>query len=133
MSNFSCSCRSLCVGIAVFVSLIIGVVTGFLTIMGTVTLSPIFLAVLGAIAVFYLGVLVFSTLLGRRTGCLCRSLPSILIGILGTILAVVILLAFTFAATSIIGAIIAGLLLFFFSLFLTSSVCLVISCAGCEE
>ncbi len=135
MSNFSCTCKSSCVGLAVLVSLIIGIVTAFLTITATITVAPVFLWVLGGIAVVYLGVLLLGTLLGRRTvgGCLCNALPSVLLGILGTILTAVILLAFTFAATSILGAIITGLLLFFFSLFITATACLIRCAASCEE
>lgn len=133
---FSCNCNSSCVGLSVIASIIIGVITAFLTITAAITVTPAFLWVLLGIAVVYLAVsLIAATFLrgGGIRSCVCRILPVVLTGILGTILGSVILLAITFAATSIIGAIITGALLFFFALLITATACLVKCAAGCTD
>ena len=131
-----CNCRFNCVVLAVIASIILGAVTTLLTITATITVTPAFLWVLLGIAVVYLGVSYFASALSTpvaRCRCFCASLNAILIGILGTILAAVILLAITFAATSIVGALITGALIFFFSLIITATVCFVKCAYGCER
>ena len=54
-----------------------------------------------------------------------------LIGILGAILFAVVLLAVGIVATSVFNAILVGLLLFFFTLALTATACLVRCFAEC--
>lgn len=133
---FNCNCKFNCVGLAVIASIIVGIVTAMLRITAVITVTPAFLWVLFGIAVVYLGVMLLSAALLRGIGiryCVCGNLPAVLTGILGTILTSVILLAITFAATSVIGAIITGALLFFFSLILTATACLVSCVAGCSE
>ena len=136
MNNCSCNCRTNCVGIAVIASAIIGIITAFLTFSATITVTPAFLWVLFGVAVVYLGVTLLVAPAIRNTGgrgCICDIVPVLLAGILGTILAAIILLGITFEATSIVGAIITGLLLAFFSLVITSTACLVKCAAGCGE
>ena len=131
----NCGCSLSCTLLAVLASIIIGVVAAFLTITGTVAVTPAFLWVLFGIAVGYLAVS-FITLGERRSGagrCVCRTLPVFLAGILGTILTSVVLLGIEFAATSVLGAVFVGLLLFFFSLTVTTTVCLVKCLAGCDS
>lgn len=138
MNDCRCTNRLSFIGFAVAASVIIGIVTAFLVITATITLTPAFLWVIFGIAVVALGVL-YAVSAERRTvtvrPCFCRAVRFILAGILGTILVSVILLAISFAATSIIGAIIAGLALFFFSLLITSVAAAVICLTncGCEE
>lgn len=136
MSNFGCYCKCSCRIAAVIASVIIGVVTAFLQITGVITVAPVFLWVAFGIAVVYLGVLVVAAALSgaeEAAGCLCTALSALLIGILGTILFAVVLLAVGIVATSILSAILVGILLFFFSLTLTSTACLVRSLAGCSR
>ena len=136
MSNFGCYCKCSCRIAAVIASVIIGVVTAFLQITGVITVAPVFLWVAFGIAVVYLGVLVVAAALsgrGEGAGCLCTALNALLIGILGTILFAVVLLAVGIVATSILSAILVGILLFFFSLTLTSTACLVRSLADCSR
>lgn len=128
MAIFGCGCRNTCTSIAVVASLIIGVVTAFLRIMAIITVTPAFLWVTFGIAVVYLAILLADALFshnGTEHACIAKTVSAILIGILGTILFSVVLLAIPFAATSIIGAIITGTLLFFFSLIITTTTCLV--------
>ena len=136
MSNFGCYCKCSCRIAAVIASVIIGVVTAFLQITGVITVAPVFLWGAFGIAVVYLGVLVVAAALSgaeEAAGCLCTALNALLIGILGTILFAVVLLAVGIVATSILSAILVGILLFFFSLTLTSTACLVRSLAGCSR
>ena len=135
MNNSTCGCRWSCVLLSVFASVAIGIVTTLLTITGTVAVTPAFLWVLFGIAVVYLAV-TFAVLSAQRTrcdGCICRALPALLTGILGTVVTSVVLLAITFAATSIIGAIFTGLLLLFFSLIISTTACLIRCAASCEN
>ena len=134
MSLFGCNCNCRCTLAAIIVSAILGVVTAFLQITGTILVVPVFLWVVFGIAVGDLGVLVMATALARRTepcSCKCTALNTLLVGILGTIAAAAILLAVGIVATSVLSAILAGVLLFFFSLTLTGSACLVRRLADC--
>lgn len=135
MANFCCGYRNNCTLYAVLASLIIGIVTAFLRITAVITVSPAFLWVVFGIAIAYLGLtLIKADSLRSFTSrsCGCSSLNALFTGILGSVLTSVILLAITFAATSIAGAIITGALLFFFALTLTSTVCLVKHHFGCD-
>lgn len=128
--HYQCSCRLL----AVIASVIIGVVTAFLQITGTITATPTFLWVVFGIAVVYLGVLVVATAFSRRTeanSCVCSVLNTLLIGILGSILFALVLLAVGIVATSVVSAILVGITLLFFALTLTSTACMVRSLADC--
>lgn len=130
--NFKCSC-TLC---AIIASVIIGVITTFLQITAVITVAPVFLWVTFGIAIVYLGILVISAALVQRTdscGGMCTALNALLLGILGTILLAVILLAVGIVATSLLSAILIGLLLFFFTLMLTSTACIVKCFTVCTE
>lgn len=117
-----------CTLFAIVASVIIGIITAFLTITAVITVTPAFLWVLFGVAIGFLAILLLIAPRVQRSdtdGCLCFAVPALLTGILGTVLLSVVLLAITFLATSIIGAIITGLLLLFFSLTITSAACLV--------
>ena len=132
MTLFGCSCKCKCTRAAFIVSAIVGVVTAFLQITGVITLTPVFLWVAFGIAVAYLGILA-ATASNRASECLCRSLHAVLFGILGSILFALVLLAVGIVATSILSAILAGILLFFASLMVTSTACLVRSLYSCAS
>lgn len=135
MHNF-CGCRNNCTLYALIASIIIGFVTALLTITGIITVGVAFLWVALGIAVVYLGILLFKadTFNDSAGNCnICSILTYVFAGILGTILVSLVLLAVTFAATSIIGAIITGALLFFLSLLITSTVCLINCIAKCNN
>jgi len=136
MTCNDCGCRRDCTLLAIIASIIIGVVTAFLRFAAVITVTPAFLWVLFGIAVVYLALTPISVSIIRGYGtacCICRVLPVLLTGILGTILTAVILLGITFAATSIIGAIITGLLLLFFTLTVVSVGCLANCAARCND
>lgn len=135
MSIFCCERRCDCTGLALIVSLLVGVITAFLTFAAVVTLTPAFLWVVLGIAVIYLAVTLFSApfIQGADRRCICSVLNTLLVAILGTIFLAILLLAVTFAATSIIGAILTGLLLFFLFLVLTTTACLVKCIVGCNN
>ena len=131
----NCNCTNSCTVLAVIAGVILGVIATVLRITATITVTPAFLWVLFGIATLYLlATLIASPYIRRSTGqqCLCSSIRTLLLGILGTILTSVILLGITFVATSIAGAIITGLLIFFFSLVITASACLISCIAGCR-
>ena len=125
MLLLGCDCKNSCVGLAIFSSIIVGIVTGFLVISATITVAPAFLAI----------TLISVSLFNRvaYTACICRTITSILVGALGTVLLSSILLGIVFPATSFLGAFIAGLLGFFFSLTVISVACLVRCIASCDN
>lgn len=130
--NYKCSCTVA----AVIASVIIGVIAAFLQITAVITVTPVFLWVAFGIAVICLGKLALATALARRVDndtCACSALNAVLLGILGTILFAVILLAVGITATSVVSAILIGLLLFFFTLMLTATACLIRTQAACER
>lgn len=137
MSMFSCNCtcRCRCALVAIVVSAILGVIGAFLQIAGVITVTPVFLWVALGIAVVYLGVLLIATALAGRSGsggCTCEGLNALLVGVLGAILAALILLAVGIVATSVISAILIGALVFFLALTFTSTACLIRSLLDCE-
>ena len=135
MSIFGCNCRNRCALLSVVASIIIGVVTAFLQITGTITVSPVFLIVAFGIAIAALGVLILASALVRRYAgaCLCTALQVLLTGILGTVLLSVVLLAVGIVATSVISAILVGLTAGFFTLTVTGAACFVRCLADCGE
>lgn len=136
MNIFGCNCRLGCTAGAAIAAAIIGVLTAFLQITGVIALTPAFLWVAFGIAVVYLAVLAVTAALATRREaqpCQCRPLRIVLAGILGTILFALVLLAVGIVATSVVSAILVGLLLFFFTLVLAGTACLVRCLGDCEE
>lgn len=129
---FSCENKPSCVSLAVIVSAILGVIAALLRITAVITVTPAFLWVALSIAIVYLGILLATTGYSRTAPCRYGkyALTALLVGILGTALTSVILLAITFVATSIIGAILVGLLILFLSLIVSATACLVSRCYG---
>ena len=135
MNDFGCSCRNNCPVLSVAASIILGIVAAFLTITAAINVTPAFLWVLFGIAVVYEAVVLIGTVFLREKGihdCLCPALGVFSAGALGTVLTSVILLGIEFAATSIIGAIITGALILFFSLLITSVICLIKCITDCN-
>ena len=127
----NCNCRYNCIDLAIVASIIIGIIAAALSVTGVIALTPAFLWVVGGIAVVYLAVVL--VIAAFRGFCGCRQILSVLlVGILGTILTSVILLAISFAVTSIIGTIIVGLLIIFASLIFTATACLAKCLSGCS-
>lgn len=132
--SFGCQNRFSCTFWAVLVSAALGVITAFLQITGTITVAPVFSWVFFGIAVLFLAVVLGTLGLDREASvCRCRfpALNALLIGILGTVVSALVILAFAFVATSIVGAVFLGLELFFFFLVLTSAACYARCLLGC--
>ncbi len=138
MAIFCCENKPSCVTLSVIASVILGVIAAFLQITAVIAATPAFLWVALGTAILYLAVLL-ATARCCRAAVPCRcgnsALTAILIGILGTALTSVILLAVTFVATSILGAILVGLLVLFLSLIVSASACFVSHCYArqCED
>ena len=128
MAVFCCESRRDCVGLAAAASVVLGIIAAFLTITAVVAVTPAFLWVTFGVAIGILAILLASSgccLRGAACGCGSAALAAVLTGALGTTLLSVVLLAVTFAATSIVGAVAVGLLVLFFALMLTSAACLI--------
>ena len=132
MSNQNCCCRFNCTFWAIVLSIAIGVVTAFLTIMGMITLTSAFLWATLGIAVVYLAVALATVNFREGAARCCSALAAILIGALGTALFSIVLLAISFPATSVLGAILAGAVLFFLFLTLTATACFIRCQALCD-
>lgn len=134
MTSLNCTPRCSCTALAVIGSIIVGIVTAVLVTTAIVTLTPAFLWVVLGIAVVYLpALLLFSALRRGASGCICRAVGAVLIAILGTVLFSLVLLGVAFPATGFLLPFFAGLLLFFLSLTVASTACLVRCALGCED
>ena len=126
MAFLNCNCKDHCALLAVGGSLLIGVIAAFLQITGAITLTPAFLWVTLGIAIGYLAIGLATSCCNRcEDGCRSSALSTFLAGALGTTLLSIILLGVTFAAGSVLGALFTGALLFFLSLLIASTACLV--------
>ena len=135
MSQFSCNCKCSCTGTAVIASAIIGVLTAFAQITGVITVTPEFIWILSGITVAYLGVFAAAVAVARKTAhrrCLRSPLGALLLGILGTLVLALVLLATSIEASGLLRALLSGFLLFFFALTLTAAPCFLRCLADCE-
>lgn len=116
-----------CTTLAVIASVILGFVAAILRFTAVITVAPAFLWVALAIGLVYLALSLLVAVLRTTAArsCLAQTVDALLVGILGTILFSVILLAVPFAATSIWGAVLTGILIFFLALLITMTACLV--------
>ena len=125
MNNSNCNRKVDCVFLALAASVLVGIATAILTYTAIITVTSVFYWVAFGIAVGYLALtLVTAPFRNSVRGCSCDVLDFLLTGILGTAFTALLLLAVTFAATSVLGAIVTGLLLGFFTLTLTTTACL---------
>lgn len=131
----NCNYRPSCTFISIAAAVVAAVAAAILQFTAVITLTPVFFIVAFGIAVAYLAVTLITSIFARtsRSCCVCDTLAVLLAGILGTILAAVILLAVGFAATSALGAIIVGALAGFFTLTIGTTACLVKCLARCQE
>lgn len=131
MRQTSCNCRVECGFLALAAAVVAGVVAAIAQYTAIITLTTVFYIVAFGIAVLFLAVLLALLPNLYKTACQgCNSnLKLTTIGILGTIVTSIVLIAVGFAATSILGAIVVGLLAASFTLIITSVVCTV-NCAG---
>lgn len=132
----TCRNRFDCSVLAVTASIIIGVTTAVLRYTAIITVPAAFLWVTFGIAVAYLALALLAAVTTRAyriNGCVCDVLPLLLIGILVALLTSVVLLAITFAATSVLGALITGALLAGFSLIFASTACYIKCLTACDE
>ena len=128
-----CSCKCNCTTAAVIAGVIVGVLAAFLQITGVITITPAFLWVAAGAAAVYLGLLVLRAgCCGADGGlCACTALRALLVGILGTILFALVLLAVGITGTSVVSAILVGLTLFFLTLTVGAAACYVAAASGC--
>lgn len=130
-----CKCRTgcNCALIAVITSVIIGVITAFLTYSSTIAVGTTFIWVVFAVALFFLAVLLVVSALTAVGRCSCTLLKQLLTGIIGTVLISFVLITVDIAAASILGAAVTGASLAFFSLIVTSAVCFVRELFKCSD
>ncbi len=135
MRNTNCSNHVDCAFLAVAAAVVAGVVAAIAQFTAIITLTTVFYIVAFGIAVLFLGLLLVSLPVLYKTAChaCCNSnIKLTTVGILGTIVTSIILIAVGFAATSVLGAIFVGLLAAFFALIITSVVCIVNCASECK-
>lgn len=137
MMNSCNRCRNNCTTVAVVASIVLGIIAAFLQITAVITLTPAFLWVVLGIAVVYLFGTLVSSILAKGQGgigglCDCTTLFVLLLSIIGTVILAIVLLAVTFAATSVIGAILTGLLVLFFFQIIFTTACYILCLNRCE-
>ena len=119
--------RNNCVGIAVIVSIIVGAIAAITAFGLGLILGPVFSWIALAIAVvallITLAIAVFADCDSRR--CLSRVFPTIITGIIGAIVAAIILLLLPEGVAVLVTAVFTGLLFAFLSLILTVTVCFI--------
>ena len=98
MSTNDCGCRNSCTTIALIISIVIGIITAFLRITATITLTPAFLWVVFGIAVVYLAIVLITTVsvncCDEKSPCCLKNILSVLLGaIIATIVFATVLLA----------------------------------------
>ena len=112
------------------------IIAAFLQITGLITITTVLLAVAFGIGIVYLLGLLIAASLDRNPeprNCTCASLNATLVGILGTILFSVILIAAGITATCVISAILVGLLVFSLVLMIVSTACLIRTLTNCDR
>lgn len=134
MAVFDCNCKPGCTGIAVIVSLVVGVVVAFLQITGVLLLTPLILWVLFAVAAVYLATTLLAAFFARNWSlCACSALSAFLTGVLGSVLLSAVLLTAGVIPAGILGAVVTGLAALFFTLMVTSAACLIRCLTRCRN
>lgn len=134
MTNSSCGCKFNCLTVGVIGALIAGIITAFLRITAVITVSNTFVGILFGIAVVFTALIFAVAVLDNGLMCRCSSaVNALLVGISGMLIFSLILLSYSFAATSVSGAVFSGLLLFFLFLTVASVACFVRCTAECDN
>ena len=135
MSLISCNCKCRCALTVVVIGAIIGVIAAFLQITGMITITTTILAIAFGIGIVFLLGLLIAAAADRNPdhrNCTCASLNVTLLGILGTILFSVVLLAVGITATSVVSAILVGLLVFSLVVLIIATACLIRTLTDCD-
>ena len=135
MSKLCCYCDSDCTVLSVLASVVIGIVATVLNVTATIALGVPFLWAALGIALFFFAVALIGSAIsqGGCRSCICPVLNALIVGVLGTVLAAVILLLVDLAATGVVASLIVGGLAGFFTLVLTSVACLIRCLSGCNQ
>ena len=136
MSNCTCECRWNCAAIGIIISLIVGVV-GAIILATTTPVIPVAIY-WGTLvtALVFLAVTLIVTAITRLVGtasCLCNTLPTLLSGIIGTIILSIVVLVINIATITLPLAILLGVLIAFAGIMLSGLVCLTTCIAGCSS
>ncbi len=130
-----CGCRTKCdcTLFAVIASVIVGIVTAFLSFSVTLAVPAFVYWIFFGVALVLLAVSLISAPLACRCKenfCTCASLTTFLAGVLGTVLFSLVLLLIDLTA-GILASLLTGLLFGFFTLTVTSVACIVRNLFDC--
>ena len=135
MSKIKCYCGSDCTVLAAIASIIVGIVAIVLNATATIAVGSVVLWAALGIALFFFATALIGSAISHSTnrGCKCSALSALIVGVLGTVLAAIVLLLFDLASTGVIASLIVGGLAGFFTLILTSVACLIKCLSGCNQ
>lgn len=130
-----CGCRTKCdcTIFAIIASVIVGIVTAFLSFSATLAVPAFVYWIFFGVALVLLAVTLFTApFVSRRKEdfCLCASLNTFLAGVFGTVLFSLVLLLIDLTA-GILASLLTGLLFGLFTLTVTSVACIVKNIADC--
>ncbi len=136
MNLCNCDNSFSCKGVAIVLSVIVGVLTTILRITGILTVPTVFFWVAFGVALGFLG-LALLTSAGARSNCVCvgkcNILSTLVVAAILTALLALIPIGVTFSATGVTGSIVIGLLLLFFTLTISSAACYVKCLVNCGD
>lgn len=130
-----CGCRTKCdcTIFAIIASVIVGIVTAFLSFSATLAVPAFVYWIFFGVALVLLAFTLFTApFVSRRKEdfCLCASLNTFLAGVFGTVLFSLVLLLIDLTA-GILASLLTGLLFGLFTLTVTSVACIVKNIADC--
>lgn len=132
-----CGCKSKCecFVFSLIASAVAGIITAFLNFSGTIAVSQIILWVFFGVALGFLAVALVAGALANRKefgSCICSSLTTLFVGVLGTVLFSLVLILVDIATGGLLGSVLTGLLFAFFALTVTSVACVIREFFGCR-
>ena len=132
MLRLGCERKSCCTITAIIVSAIMGIAIALAQVSASITLTQLYFAVPLGIAIVYLAVTFLAAAIAGYRYRGSSAFATLIVGIVGTIVMGVVCLLADIAA-NVLGAILVGLLTVFFTLMLTSTVCVIRYFIGCGE
>ncbi len=132
MLRVGCERKSYCTIVAIIVSALMGVAIALSQISASITLTQIYFAIPLGVAIVYLAVTFLAAAIAGFRYRGSSAFDALIVGIIGTIVMGVICLLANIIA-DVLGAVLVGLLTVFFTLMLTSTVCVIRYFTGCGE
>ena len=135
MKQTCCNTRVDCAFLAMATAIIVGIVAAIAQFTAIVTFTTIFYIVAFGVAALFLAVLLALVPVLYRVACqncCAYNVKLATLGILGSVVTSIILIAGEFAATSVLGAVFVGVLAASFALMVMSIICTINCVSVCK-